>query len=100
MSRPFGVLLLTWAGLMLLLAVEVAGTLLFGLGNAAPFIGLLMAGLIATFFMHADEGPGLIRVFALAGAFWLCVLLGLGSLDAVTRVDHPVVMRTPDLLPP
>ena len=93
--RPFRTLLLAWAGLLALLVLEAAGTRLLGWGNAAPFIGLLMAVGVAVFFMHAGEGPGLIRVFALASAFWLCVLLALGSMDTLTRTDHAVVMRTP-----
>jgi hypothetical protein len=30
------------------------------------------------------------RDFAIAGFFWLIVLLGLGSIDPLTRTDHRV----------
>ena len=39
-------------------------------------------------------------IFALAGVFWLAVMLGLGSLDAFTRTDVPVAMRTRTIGPP
>jgi hypothetical protein len=28
-----------------------------------------------------------VRLFAVAGLVWLCILLGLGSLDPMTRTD-------------
>lgn len=94
-ARPIRPLVVAWIGLLLLFAVEVCATRLLGLGNTAPFFGLLMAGVVAAAFMHVGEGPGLIRMIAAAGVFWLAVILGLGSLDALTRTDYPVLMRTP-----
>ena len=94
-AGPFRPLVLAWIGLLLLLAMEVCATRLLGLGNIAPFFGFLMAGVVASTFMHVGEGPGLIRMIAAAGVFWLVIILALGSLDALTRTDYPVVMRTP-----
>jgi hypothetical protein len=31
-----------------------------------------------------------VRLFAAAGLLWLTILLGLGSLDPLTRTDYPV----------
>jgi caa(3)-type oxidase subunit IV len=94
-AGPFRPLVLAWIGLLILLAAEVCATRLFGWGNTAPFFGLLMAGIVAATFMHVGEGPGLIRMIAAVAVFWLIIILGLGSLDALTRMDYPVVMRTP-----
>ncbi len=88
-------LFLAWLGLLVLLAVEVVASRLLRWSNITPFLGLTMAGLVAWFFMDVGEGPVLIRVFAYAAVFWLVVILGLGSMDALTRVDHPVAARTP-----
>ncbi len=60
-----------------------------GLRGAGPFIGLGMAALVALTFMRLGKGRGLVPVFAVAGMFWLCVLLGLGTLDPFTRHDIP-----------
>lgn len=94
-AGPFRPLVLAWIGLLFLLAMEICATRLLGLGNTAPFFGLLMAGVVAATFMHVGEGPGLIRMIAAAAVFWLVVILALGSLDALTRTDYPVTMRTP-----
>ena len=93
--KPFRSLVWTWIGMVLLLAIEVAVAKGLGWYNTAPFFGIAKAALIAFGFMRVIEGPALIRVAALAGVFWLVVILGLGSMDTLTRVDHPVAMRTP-----
>ena len=94
-GRAVRPLLLAWLGLLVLLGLEVGVARLLGWGDVAPLIGLAMALVTAVTFMHAGEGPAIIRVFAFASMFWLAVILSLGSMDALTRVDHPVVMRTP-----
>ncbi|MBV8777303.1 MAG: hypothetical protein JO258_08915, partial [Alphaproteobacteria bacterium] len=45
---------------------------------------------VATMFMQIGRGPALVRVFAAAGLLWLTILLGLGSVDPLTRTDYPV----------
>ena len=57
---------------------------------AAPLIGFVMAGIVGMSFMRLAVTGGLPRVFALAALFWLVVLLGMGSLDALTRNDIPI----------
>jgi cytochrome c oxidase subunit 4 len=43
------------------------------------------AALIFTWFMRLREQPGLVRLFALAGFFWLSILLGLTFAEVFTR---------------
>ena len=40
--------------------------------------------------MEVKRGVVLVRAFAVAAIFWLLVLLGLGSVDALTRTDYHV----------
>ena len=93
--KPFRVLIWTWVAMVVSLAAEVAVAKGLGWYNTAPLFGIAKAALIAFGFMRVIEGPSLIRVAAVAGVFWLVVILGLGSMDTLTRVDHPVSMRTP-----
>jgi cytochrome c oxidase subunit 4 len=41
--------------------------------------------LIFVCFMRLRDRPGLVRLFALAGFFWLAILLGLTFVDFFTR---------------
>ena len=59
-------------------------------GLWAAVIGLAMATLVALTFMQLARMPGLPAAFALAAVFWLMILMGLGSMDPVTRHDIPV----------
>jgi caa(3)-type oxidase subunit IV len=84
-----------WLALGLLFALELAGGFT-GWGHA--FGGLLlipaavMVLLVAFFFMRVREAGRLARFFALAALFWLLVLLGLGSIDPMTRTIYPVTV--------
>ena len=40
--------------------------------------------------MNVTRGPAIVRVFAVAALLWLLILLGLGSVDALTRIDYAV----------
>ena len=40
--------------------------------------------------MEVRRGSVLVRAFAVAGIFWLLVLLVLGSVDPLTRTNYPV----------
>lgn len=84
-------LLLAWTGLLVLFAAELGAALLH-LGVIAPAIGIAMALVVALTFMRLGEAPALSRIFALAGVFWLLVLLGLTSVDTFTRSDYPAPM--------
>ncbi|MBV8092984.1 MAG: hypothetical protein JOY71_04135 [Acetobacteraceae bacterium] len=99
MKRPFLLGLLTWAGLLILQAVEVVVTMFSGLTGSDRLLILIPAAgmicLVVIVFMHAGRGPTIVRGFAAAAAFWLTVLIGLGSIDAVTRIDYPVSQGNP-----
>lgn len=83
-----------WAAMLVLLGAELL-TLALHLGPAAPLIGLVMAAIVVIGPMRLLEAPAQARIFALAGVFWLVVaLLGLGSLDPLTRHDQPTFFRS------
>ena len=85
---------LTWLGLLALVGVEFLLHSFAATRGVVPFVGLGMALLVALTFMRLGASGGLVPVFALAGVFWLCIMLGLGSLDSFTRHDIPVSMHT------
>ena len=53
-------------------------------------LGVFMILTVAVGFMEVKRGVVLVRAFAVAAMFWLLVLLGLGSVDALTRTDYHV----------
>lgn len=56
--------------------------------SARPLIlafTFVMVTVIAIAFMHIGRSPMIARGFAVATLFWLVVLLGLGSVDILTR---------------
>jgi hypothetical protein len=56
--------------------------------------GILMIILVAVNFMELGRGPAIIRAFAVAAAFWLLILLVLGSADPLTRIQYYVPRLT------
>ncbi len=85
-----GATLLTWLGLLVLVATELVLASFSVTRGIVPFVGIGMALVVCLTFMRLGSSRGLVPVFALAGVFWLCVMLGLGSLDSFTRHDIPV----------
>ena len=86
-------LLLAWVVLLLLGGVEFAASFLPLGRSLRPLImlpGVLMVAVVAIGFMEIGKGPAIVRGFAIAAMFWLIVLLGLGSVDPLTRTDYPV----------
>jgi cytochrome c oxidase subunit IV len=86
-------LLLPWLGLLILLALEVGASFLPLSRSARPLIlipALAMCVVLVTCFMHIGREPTLVRLFAAAGILWLVILLVLGSLDPLTRIDYRV----------
>ncbi len=86
-------LALAWAGLLVLLAALVALSWL----ALAPWLRLLllvpaagMVAIVAAAFMEVGRAPIIARGFAAAGLVWLVFLLGLGSMDRLTRTDYQV----------
>lgn len=51
----------------------------------ALIIALVKASLVILFFMHVKYSPKLVGLFAVAGFFWLCILLALTMQDYYTR---------------
>jgi cytochrome c oxidase subunit 4 len=98
MTARFRRLWLTLAGLLLLLAVEFGASFLPMDRAARPLVlipAVLMAGTVGTMFMEVGRGPQIVRLFATAGLLWLAILLGLGSLDPMTRTDYYVQGGSP-----
>ena len=84
-------LLLTWLLLMLLGGGEFAASYLPLPPAWRPLIMIpagLMVVIVAVGFMEIRRGSVLVRAFAVAGIFWLLVLLGLGSVDPLTRSNY------------
>lgn len=90
MKARFRWLLGTWVLLLVLLGVE------FGVGflplkpSVRPLIliaPVIMVVAVGIMFMQVKKGPVIVRLFVVAGLIWLCILLGLGSLDPMTRTD-------------
>jgi len=79
----------TWLVLLALVAGEL-GAALLGAGIVAPFVGIAMAAIVFAIPMELPSAPNAAKIFALAGLFWLVVMLfGLGTLDPLTRHDQP-----------
>ena len=93
MPPEFGRLLLSWSALLLLGGAEFAVSFLPMDRSLRPLVmipGVLMVAVVAIRFMEVGKGPAIVRGFAVAAIFWLIVLLGLGSMDPLTRTDHLV----------
>jgi len=58
-----------------------------------PGVALMMVTIVAMSFMRLPASGALAAVFAAAAVFWLCVMMGLGSMDPATRTGIPVTQR-------
>jgi len=84
-----------WLALGVLFAVELAGAFTgwgHGFGGLLLVPAAVMVLLVGFFFMRVRQAGRLARFFALAALFWLLVLLGLGSIDPMTRTVFPVTV--------
>jgi cytochrome c oxidase subunit 4 len=81
-------LVVVYVALICLLALT-AGATAFPTGWWSTPIGLLVASvkivLISCYFMNLRNQPGLVRIFACAGLFWLTIMIVLTSCDYITR---------------
>ena len=89
-----GATILVWALLLVLLGAELGAAYLPGGRFLTVAIGVGMAVLVSMTFMRLPNTGGLSAMFAMAGAFWLAVLLATGALDPATRHDIPAPQRT------
>ena len=83
-----------WAALVLLGGLEFGLSFLPLTRHARPLVmlpALPMIVVVAVGFMNVMKGPVIVRAFAIAALLWLLVLLGLGSVDALTRIDYAVI---------
>lgn len=90
MNERFRWLLGTWVLLLVLLAAEFGAGSLPLKPSVRPLIliaPVIMVAAVGIMFMQVKRGPAIVRLFAVAGLVWLCILLGLGSLDPMTRTD-------------
>ena len=98
MTRRLRQLLLAWILLMVLLAIEF-GASFIPLGRSArPLVlipAILIVAAVGTLFMQIGREIAVVRLFAAAGLLWLSILLGLGSLDPLTRTDYHVQAANP-----
>ena len=91
-------LTLAWLALILLWALEFGLSFVDMPPSMRPVIlmpAAAMVVILAVFFMHVGDGPTIVRGFAVVAIFWMIVLIGLGSMDPLTRaqyftaIDHP-----------
>ena len=93
MNERFRWLLGTWVLLLVLLAAEFGAGFLPLKPAVRPLIliaPVIMVAAVGIMFMQVKRGPAVVRLFAVAGLVWLCILLGLGSLDPMTRIEYHV----------
>lgn len=77
-----------YLALLTLLALTATATLLPPGAWSTPIsLGIATAktALIFVWFMRLRDRPGLVRLFALAGFFWLAIFIGLALTDFLTR---------------
>jgi cytochrome c oxidase subunit 4 len=93
MRGPFVSLVVTFLLLLILLALEVWMSLM-PLSSSGRLLILIpavaMVALVAFGFMEIATAPPAAHLFAAAGLLWLAILLGLGSVDPLTRTDYAV----------
>jgi caa(3)-type oxidase subunit IV len=98
MTPRFRRLWLTLVLLLVLLAIEFGVSFLPLDPSARPLVlipAALMVGVVVTMFMEVGRGPEIIRLFAVAALLWLSILLGMGSLDLMTRIEYQVQASYP-----
>jgi hypothetical protein len=93
MRREWKRLLLAWLALLGLGALELGASFLPLSRSLRPLVmipGVLMLLVVLVAFMEVGRGPAIVRGFVVAALFWLILLLGLGSIDPLTRNDYRV----------
>jgi cytochrome c oxidase subunit 4 len=91
-QRPARILVLSWLGLLALLALTTGAAYLpLGATNTvvAVVIATIKGALIAAIFMELRESSRLTLTFAGAGFFWLGIMLWLAFADYMTRPNFP-----------
>jgi hypothetical protein len=86
--------LLTWMALLVAAAVEFGVSFLAVPSGVRPILILPSVGMavvVALGFMRLLGAPDIAKSFAIAGIFWLTVLLGLVMTDPLTRAVYAVI---------
>jgi cytochrome c oxidase subunit 4 len=89
---------LTWVGLMVLLALTLGSSYIpMGPWNTPINMGISCAKalLIALFFMHLRGAGALLRIVAVVGLLWLALLFGVSWTDFGTRTLSPAPWSGP-----
>ena len=73
--------------------VEIIGALTHEPWFAAAAAPVMIA-LVAFGYMRLRAETPLSRIFAIAGLFWLAIMLSLGNLDFIVRRNQPVPQTT------
>lgn len=87
--REFRPLILAWAGLILVLLLQIGAGTWLHVPQTASLFGVVATSIVLIVFMRIRSGSSLMGLFGIAGLFWLMVFLCLGTMDPVTRTDYP-----------
>ncbi len=85
--------LLIWMALLVVGMLEFAVSFVPFQPETRPILllwAVVMAALVALGYMRLLSAPSIARGFAIAGIFWLTILLGLTMTDPLTRALYPV----------
>jgi hypothetical protein len=85
--------LFAWLALLVLALAEIGGSFIHFDRSLRPLLllpALAMVALVGLTFMRVQHSIAPARGFALAGLLWLLLLLGLGTMDPLTRAVYPV----------
>jgi caa(3)-type oxidase subunit IV len=94
MRRRHRLDLLIWLALLIVAALEFGISFVPIPAGVRPILMLpaaLMAALVALGYMRLLTAPDIARGFAIAGIFWLTILLGLAMTDPLTRTVYAAV---------
>ena len=89
--------LFAWLTLLLLAVAEIGCGFRHFDRSLRPLLLLpafAMVAVVGLMFMRVWHGIAPARGFALAGLLWLLLLLGLGTMDPLTRAVYPVSTQT------
>jgi caa(3)-type oxidase subunit IV len=93
MRRQHRFNLIIWLALLLSAAIEFGASFLSIPAEIRPVLilpAVMMASLVSLGYMRLPTAPDLAKAFAIAGVFWLTILLGLAMTDPLTRAIYPV----------
>jgi caa(3)-type oxidase subunit IV len=94
MMRGHRLNLTIWLALLALAGLEFGASVLPIGAEARPLLMLpaaAMVTLVALGYMRLAAAPDLARGFAIAGVFWLTILLCLAMADPLTRAIYPTL---------